>query len=59
MLSKEEQKQILREALKEWLEEKYASVGKWTLRGIGALMLYALVMYLTSHGVKIQEIVKP
>ncbi|MFA5170434.1 MAG: hypothetical protein WC426_02630 [Sulfuriferula sp.] len=57
-LSPEEQKALLKQALQEWLDEKYAEFGKWTLRGIAAAFLVVLIMFLNSHGVKIEEFIK-
>lgn len=42
-------KRAFKEAMKEWLDEKYATVGKWTLRslvaaGLTALLYFILVM---------------
>lgn len=48
---KEEQKEIIKEALKEWLDEKWATVGKWTAKGIAATALSALAYWwLTTYG---------
>lgn len=58
-LSPEEQKRLLKEALQEWLDAKYAEVGKWTMRGIAAVALVLLVTFATSHGVKLEEFMKP
>lgn len=49
-LSKEEVKQALKEASKEWLDEKYAQFGRWTLMSILCGALAALLMFLASHG---------
>lgn len=50
----EEQKRIFREAVKAgidaWLTSKMAEVGKWSLRGIIAAALAALVHFITSYG---------
>lgn len=32
-----DRKEVIKQAIDEWLERKYAEVGKWTLRGIVAL----------------------
>jgi hypothetical protein len=34
---------VLKEALKEWLDEEFATLGKWTLSGIAALVLAILL----------------
>lgn len=36
-LDKETQKQIFKEVLNEWLDDKFRTLGKWTLGGIAAL----------------------
>lgn len=44
-------KLALQEALREWLEEKYAAFGKWSVHGLMAAGLAALVwLILTSSG---------
>lgn len=58
-ISPEEQKRLLKEALQEWLDAKYAEFGKWTARGIAAAALVALVVFLTAHGMKVEEFIKP
>ncbi len=37
-------KAALKEALKEWMDEKFADIGKWSARGIVAAVL-GLVVY--------------
>lgn len=49
-LSPDEQKAIIKEAISEWLEAKYAEFGKWTLHGIIAAGLAAGVYFLAVHG---------
>ena len=49
-MNREEQKEIVKEAIREWLDEKYAQFGKWSLHGILAAGLCALVYYLVTHG---------
>jgi len=39
----EEQKQAIKEGLSEWLNDKFSEFGKFSLRGIFALMLVGLV----------------
>lgn len=44
-------KLALKEALKEWLDEKYAEIGKWTLHGLLAAGVVALAYFiLTTNG---------
>lgn len=39
--TKEEQKAVVKEALKEWLDEKFLLFGKWTAAGFAALLFAA------------------
>ena len=57
-MTKEEQKEILKQALQEWLDAKYAEFGKWTMRGLMAAALVGLVMLLTSHGMKVEDFIR-
>lgn len=43
-------KSALKEALKEWMDDKYAEFGKWSFHAILAGALAALAYYLVSHG---------
>lgn len=48
---KEAQKEIVKEALKEWLDEQWAAFGKWTARGLAAVAFSALAYWwLTTYG---------
>lgn len=50
----EETKQAIKEGLQDWLNEKFSEFGKFSLRGIFALMLVGLVyLWATSQGWKI------
>lgn len=49
-LSREEKKALIKEAISEWLESKYAAFGKWTLHGMAAAALAATAYFLISHG---------
>lgn len=46
--TREERKDILKEAIDEWLDKKYVAVGKWTIAGIVAgtlaVIAYAYLM---------------
>jgi len=47
----EEQKRIMKEALQEWLDGKFAALGRWSLSGILAMALFVVVyLYLTGNG---------
>jgi len=41
-----ETKEALKEALKEWLDEKFAELGRWSFRTLSALALGALVFFI-------------
>lgn len=45
-LDKEELKAITREALKEWLDEKFTLFGKWSLGTLSALVFSAVVYFI-------------
>lgn len=49
-LDKEHQKEIIKEAITEWLDAKYAQAGKWTIHGIVASALAFLAFFLAMHG---------
>lgn len=42
-------KDIVKEAIKEWLDEQFITLGKWTAKGIAAMVLAGLV-YLAVKG---------
>lgn len=44
-MSDEEQKRIFKEAISEWLDAKFAELGKWSLAGILAAALAALAYF--------------
>ncbi len=50
--SKEEQKKILKEALQEWLDAKYAAFGRWAFRSLVAMGIATLgyFYFLTKLG---------
>lgn len=48
--NRDEQKAIVKEAIHEWLDEKYATFGKWTLHGILAAAIGAGAYFLAGHG---------
>lgn len=50
-LTPEEQKNVIKQALKEWLNEQFAAFGKWSLFGILSMAFSALVyIWLLEHG---------
>lgn len=42
-------KEAMREAAKEWLDERYKAVGKWSVRGIAASAFAALAYFILTH----------
>ena len=45
------QKEVVKEAIREWLDEQFIKVGKWTIGGICSAGLAALTYWiLTSQG---------
>jgi hypothetical protein len=58
-ISPDEQKALIKEALQDWLDAKYAEVGKWTVRGIIAVSLVLLISFSTAHGMKLEDFIKP
>lgn len=50
-LSDDEQKKIIKEALKEWLDAQFAAFGKWTFMGLLSLLFVAVsYAWLWEHG---------
>lgn len=49
--TREERKEIVKEALKEWLDEKMSAFGRWSLMTLGALLVAGLGYFiLWTHG---------
>jgi hypothetical protein len=47
----EEKKEIVKEAIGEWLDKQFATLGKWTLAGIMSATIAALGYFiLTNNG---------
>lgn len=45
----------MKEAIREWLDEKYAAFGKWSIRAIGVTALAGLLyFYVATHGFHIK-----
>ena len=49
-LTPDEQKEIVKEAISEWLNDKYSEFGKWTLHGLIATAFGTLAYFLAAHG---------
>jgi hypothetical protein len=50
---REDIKDAMKEAIHEWLDEKFSQFGKWSLATISALTLAAILWFvLTTHGWK-------
>lgn len=45
MMSEQEQKAIIKEAIKEWMDERLAQAGKWVLQRI-AIAAFGFGMYI-------------
>lgn len=43
-------KAALKEAVQEWMDDKFRQVGKWTVRGITAAALAALTYFILHFG---------
>jgi hypothetical protein len=49
--SEEDHKELIKEALHEWLDEQYSAFGKWSLHGLlAAIVVAAAGWALLSHG---------
>lgn len=52
-MTPEEQKTLMKEAMTEWLDKKFAEFGKWSAKGLFAMALVGVFyLYLSSHGWK-------
>ncbi len=50
-LDPETQKQVVKEALQEWLDKQFSLLGKWSLAGLCSMALAVMVyLYLSQHG---------
>jgi hypothetical protein len=50
-LDSETQKQVIKEALQEWLDKQFATLGRWTVGGLCSMALAVLVyLYLSQQG---------
>lgn len=50
LLSKEELKEVNKEAIKEWMDEKFAQLGVWSAKVIVIAALGALISFLVWTG---------
>lgn len=49
--SKDEMKEVTKEALKEWLDEKFTTFGRWTFRALASVAFVGLIYFvLKSNG---------
>ena len=54
-LEKDEVKEALKEAIKEWMDAKYTALGKWAAGTFVALVIYALTwLILKAYGWKLE-----
>tara|TARA_R110000868_G_scaffold163273_1_gene395433 strand:- start:54 stop:218 length:165 start_codon:yes stop_codon:yes gene_type:complete len=50
-MNPEDQKEAIKEALSEWLDDKFSEFGKWSLKGMVAMVLVAFVyLWAVSQG---------
>lgn len=42
----DKQKEVIKEALKEWLDEKFLMFGKWSFASLAAMGLAALIYFI-------------
>lgn len=53
-MDRSEQKEIIKEAIKEWLDDQFKTFGKWTARGLAVIGFSAFVYFIgTWSGWKI------
>lgn len=45
-MSKNEHKEAVKEALKEWLDEKFIELGKWSFGALFALILATMIYFI-------------
>lgn len=50
-MSDDDIKDVFKEALKEWMDEKFAKFGKWTLGALGVIIFGFILKLISSwHG---------
>ena len=53
-LDREAQKEAIKEAISEWLDARFADVGRWTIKGlIAAALAGMLYAYLVTKGFRL------
>jgi len=53
-LDRESQKEAIKEAISEWLDARFADVGRWTLKGlVAATLAGGLYAYLITKGFRL------
>ena len=45
--------EVIGKAIRTWMDEQYATIGKWTVRGIGAMLIGLFFLWWFSRGGKI------
>ena len=48
--TKEEHKELVKEAIKEWLDEKAADFGKWTIKWMASACFGFSIYFLATNG---------
>lgn len=48
-LNQNEQKEVVKQAIREWMDDAFAEFGKWTLKGI-LVLAFAGCVYLALKG---------
>lgn len=52
-LNSNDQKELIKQAIKEWMDEKYAEIGRWTVRVVLTSALSGLLFwYIQTKGFK-------
>lgn len=50
-MTKEEMKQVAKETLKEWLDERFMDFGRWTFKSLASALFIAVIYFvLKSQG---------
>lgn len=53
-MTERDQKDIFKEAIKEWMDERYADLGKWVLKKLVlAAVVSFLAWYISNNGFKL------